>query len=250
MKKENISQVIGNINTSHIAEAEYYSTPVKAKIRTKPFFMKILVAACLAVCMLVGAVAYAKQDIHKLTPSISFEDGTKVDITENIPFKDIPESAPKNIRTEDHYAMIGMTHAEVEAVLGFDILKYEGVTSERIGYDTLLNNDGTIGRINLWWANFLKISENKCITLSISMLNEGADYGYIDAFVQGIDAAGGKTYKNIVKIESLGVEAVVYTDRSSDEKLAMTFVYDNVYYQFAGYNYTESEMLSIIEQLK
>lgn len=250
MKKEDISKVIENISASHIAEAESYSASAKIKIHSKAFFFKALAAACLVICTVAGAVVFATPPAHKMPPSISFEDGTKVDIAKNVPFKEIPETAPKNIRTEDHYSLMGMTHAEVEAALGFNILKYDGVTSEQIGYDTLLNDDGTIGRVNLWWANFLKESENKYITLSISMLNKGAAYGYIDAFVQGIDAAGGKKLENTVKINSLGVDAVVYTDRSSEDKLAVTFIYDNVYYQFSGHNYSQSEMLSIIEELK
>lgn len=250
MKKEDISQVIGNINVSHIAEAENYIAPAKMKIRSKSFLIKAFVAACLITCLIAGAVVYATQDVHKMPPSISFEDGTKVDIAENVPFKDIPETAPKSIRTEKDYIKIGMTHAEAEAALGFDILKYDGITTDRLTYDTLLNNDGTIGRISLWWPYFLEINEDKGITLSISILNKGADYGYIDAFMQGIDAAGGKKLENTVKIESLGVDAVVYTDRSSEDKLAITFIYDNVYYEFAGYNCTQSEMLSILEQLK
>ena len=250
MKKEDISKVIGNISASHITEAENYTACAKIKIRSKAFVVKVLVAACLATCLIAGAVVYATPEVHKMPPSISFEDGTKVDIAEDVPFKDIPETAPKSIRTEKDYIKIGMTHAEVEAALGFDILKYDGITTDRLTYDTLLNNDGTIGRISLWWPRFFEISEDKGITLSISILNKGADYGYIDAFMQGIDAAGGKKLENTVKIESLGVDAVVYTDRSSEDKLAITFIYDNVYYEFAGYNCTQSEILSIIEQLK
>ena len=178
MKKEDISQVIGNINVSHIAEAENYIAPAKMKIRSKSFLIKALVAACLITCLIAGAVVYATPEVHKMPPSISFEDGTKVDIAENVPFKEIPETAPKNIRTEDHYSLMGMTHTEVEAALGFNILKYDGVTSEQIGYDALLNDDGTIGRVDLWWPNFVRVSEDKEINLSVFMLNKGADYGY------------------------------------------------------------------------
>ena len=143
-----------------------------------------------------------------------------------------------------------MTHAEVEKVLGFNILGYDKATSDEMGYKTMQNKDGTIGRIDLWWADFLKISEEKQMTLSISMLNKGADEGYILAFEEGLDAAGGKKLENVITLESLDVKIIVYTSGSHDNKLTMSFVYDNVLYEFGGFDFTESEMLSVIEQMK
>ena len=82
------------------------------------------------------------------------------------------------------------------------------------------------------------------------MLNKGADEGFILAFKEGQDAAGGKKLEKIVTLDSLGTEIVVYTSDSHDNKITMTFVYDNVLYQVGGYDFTENEMLSVIEQMK
>lgn len=249
MKRENISKVIGNINEKHISEAENYTSTAK-RYSIKTFFIKAPVAACLILCLLVGTVAYAAYEAYEWSTSILFEDGSKVQLVENATFKEIPDSAPKTERTEDSIGTIKMTHAEVEKVLGFNILGYDKATSDEMGYKTMQNKDGTIGRIDLWWADFLEINEEKQITLHISMLNKGADEGFILAFEEGQDAAGGKKLENVVTIDSLDTKIVVYKSDSHDNKITMTFVYDNVLYQFGGYDFTESEMLSVIEQMK
>ena len=191
MKRESISKVIGNINEKHISEAENYTSTVK-RYSIKSFFIKAPVAACLILCLLVGTVAYAAYEAYEWSTSILFEDGSKVQLVENATFKEIPDSAPKTERTEDSIGTIKMTHAEVEKVLGFKILGYDKATSDEMGYKTMQNKDGTIGRIDLWWADFLEISEEKQMTLHISMLNKGADEGFVLAFEEGQDAAGGK----------------------------------------------------------
>ena len=70
------------------------------------------------------------------------------------------------------------------------------------------------------------------------------------AFEEGQDAAGGKKLENVVSLESLDAKVVVYKSDSHDNKITMTFVYDNILYQFGGFDFTESEMLSVIEQMK
>ncbi len=171
MKRENISKVIGNLNDKHISEAENYTSTAK-HYSIKSFFIKAPIAACLILCLLVGTVAYAGYEAYEWSTGILFEDGSKVQLVENATFKEIPDSAPKTERTEDSIGRIKMTHAEIEKVLGFNILGYDKATSDEICYDTMQNDDGTIGRIDLWWPDFLEISEEKRITLSISMLNK------------------------------------------------------------------------------
>ena len=249
MKRESISKVIGNINENHISEAENYTSTVKRN-RVKTLFIKAPIAACLVLCLSVGMVAYAAYEAYEWSTSILFDDGSKVELVENATFKEIPDSAPKTERNEDSIGTIKMTHAEVEKVLGFNILGYDKATSDEMGYKTMQNKDGTIGRIDLWWADFLEISEDKQMTLHISMLNKGADEGYILAFEEGLDAAGGKKLENVITLESLDVKIIVYTSGSHDNKLTMSFVYDNVLYEFGGFDFTESEMLSVIEQMK
>ncbi|MBE6788634.1 MAG: hypothetical protein E7539_03110 [Ruminococcaceae bacterium] len=250
MKREKISMAISNIDKKYITEAENYAAPAKKAVSIRSIFIKLPVAACLIACLLVGTGAYAAYEIYEWSSSILFEDGTKVDVVENMTYKNIPETAPKTIRTEDSVGSLRMTHQEVQKALGFKILNYEGATSDEMVYRTGLNDDGSIGRVDLWWAYFVYENEDKNISLSISMLNKGADLGYVLAFQEGLDAAGGKKLEDTVTIESLNTKAVVYTDRSHSNKLAITFVYDNVIYDFLGFDYTQEEMLSVIEQLK
>ena len=249
MKREDISKVIGNINEKHVLEAENYTSTGK-QYSIKSIFMKAPVAACLILFLLVGTVSYAAYEAYEWSTSILFEDGTKVEVVENATFKEIPDSAPKTEITEDDIGYILMSHTEIEETLGFNILSYDKATSYEIIYRTMQNDDGTIGRVDSWWADFLEISEEKRITLNISMLNKGADEGFILAFEEGQDAAGDKKLENIVTLESLDTKIVVYKTGSHDNKITMTFVHDNVLYQFGGYNFTESEMLSVIEQMK
>lgn len=42
-----------------------------------------------------------------------------------------------------------MAHSEIEKVLGFHILNYDNITSDKIVYETMQNEDGSIGRIDL-----------------------------------------------------------------------------------------------------
>ncbi len=249
MKIDKLVDAIGEIEETKIKEAKNYSPTVKRN-NFKLFFLKAPVAACLILCLLVGMVAYAAYEAYEWSTSILFKDGSKVELVENATFKEIPDSAPKTERTEDSIGTISMTHSEIEKALGFDILNYENATSDVIGYKTMQNKDGTIGRIDLWWADFLEINEEKQITLHISMLNKGADEGFVSAFEEGLDAAGGKKLENIVTLESLDAKIVVYKSASHDNKITMTFVYDNVLYQFGGFDFTESEMLSVIGQME
>lgn len=249
MKHENISKVIGSINEKYIIEAENYSSKAK-RYCVKSFFIKAPAAACLFLCLLIGTATYAAYEAYEWSSSILFEDGSEVKFVENAPFKEIPDSAPKTKQTEDSRNTISMAHSEIEKVLGFHILNYDNITSDKIVYETMQNEDGSIGRIDLWWADFLRVSEEKYMTLHISMLNKGADKGYVLAFEDGHDAAGGKKLEKIVPLDSLDTQIVVYKSDSHENKISMAFVYDGVWYQFGGYDFTESEMLSVIEQMK
>ncbi len=249
MKTDKLIDAIGMIDEQKITNAKV-TRNASQRFSIKALFLKAPIAVCLVLCLLLGTVAAAAYGAYQWSSSILFEDGTKVSIIENASFKEIPESAPKTERTEDNIGTITMTHAEIEKALGFDILYYNDATSNDIGYTTMQNKDGTIGRIDLWWANFLKVNDNKFMTLSISMLNKGADEGYILAFEEGKDAAGGKKLENIVTVNSLDIKIVVYKSDSHDNKITITFVYDDIFYQFGGFDFTEDEMLAVIEQMK
>ena len=75
MKRENISKVIGNLNEEHISEAENYSSK-KKQSHSKAFNIKIYVAACLILCLLVGVGLWHGDLFNSTPPSISDESPT------------------------------------------------------------------------------------------------------------------------------------------------------------------------------
>ena len=75
-------------------------------------------------------------------------------------------------------------------MLRFSILKLQENNTSEIYYRTSLNDNGTIGRVDLWIPYFYKENDNKYIGVSVSMLNKYADDGYVLAFQEGIVATG------------------------------------------------------------
>ena len=246
MKNENISTVISNIDTKYIMEADAYAGKRKNIDDKKVFFFKAPAAACLLICLLLGTGVYAAYEAFDWSSFLRFENGKQVTVIENASFKKIPESAPK---TDDN-ASLEMDYRDVENVLGLNILSYSDVSSNEMYYKTSQNEDGSIGRVDLWCPEFLRESNQKYMTFSIAILNEDADEGYVAAFEEGLNAAGGKELKNVVQNKKLGTEMIVYTDGSYDNKICIAFVHDSIYYQFSGFEYTEEEMLDVIRQME
>lgn len=188
-----------------------------------------------------------KEFINSWSSSIEFKNNEKVTITENNNFKNIPNDAPK---TTPEKGGIQMNHDQLEKTLGFHILNYDNAYTNTLYYRTELNKDESIGRVDIWWANLTKESDDKYISTLISMLNNGADNGYILAFEEGLDATAEKELKDKVRIDSLNTDIIIYGNDWDSQRLTITFVYDDVMYQFIGYNYTKEEMLDIIRNLK
>ena len=243
MRKDNISTVMNNIDTKYIQEAEFYVA--KKNKKGKTFWRQVPAAACLLICLLLGTGAYAAYEAFDWSSFIRFENGSQVAVVEKAEFKKISASAPKTNENQG----LEMSHSEVENALGLKLLNYPEVTSDVIYYTTLQNEDGTIGRVDLWWPEFLKANDEKHMTLSIAMLNKGADEGYVLAFEEGLNAAGGKSLKRVIQDGDLGTEMIVYTDGSFENKICISFVHDSIFYQFAGFDYTEEEMLEIIRDM-
>lgn len=249
LKTDKLADAIGMIDDEKIANAKAVKRTTE-KHGIKALFFKAPLAACLVLCLLFGTAAYAVYEAYQWSSAIRFGDGTKISIAENAAFKEIPNTAPTTVTTEDNNGSISMTHEEVEKTLGFNILNYDKATSDVMVYRTMQNKDGTIGRVDLWWADFLRVSDEKYMTLSISMLNKGADEGFVFAFEEGRDAAGGKELESIITENLFDTKIVVYKYDSCDDRITVTFVYDNVLYSFGGFNFTEGEMLSVIKQME
>lgn len=248
MKNNNlIKKAYSDIYISKDLEETILNMTVNQK-KMKRKIPRYLVAG-ISVFILATTIVYAdeiKQWVESWSSSIKFEDGTEVKITENNAFKKIPVTAKKTGELEP---AISMTHEEIESMLGFSILKSEKATSNEIGYRTELNKNGSIGRVDLWWARFFG-ENDKSISISISMLNEKADKGYILAFQEGLDATGGKELENSYTSNKLGVNVLIYSNDWSNNRLTATFCYDNVLYDLIGKNISEQEMKDIIETLE
>lgn len=222
----------------------------KQKQTHRRFKLSYVCSIAVAVCLLSVTVVYAKEIkefFQNWSTSIKLENGEEVKISENNNFKEIPTDA---IKVNENSESPKMTFKEVEEMLKFSILKLPENNTNDIYYRTSLNDNGSIGRVDLWIPYFYKENENKYISVSVNMLNKYADEEYVLAFQEGVDATGGKNIENSYKSENLNTNIVVYTNDWSEERLTATFVYDDILYQFIGHNISKDEMTSIIETLK
>ena len=222
----------------------------KQKQTHRRFKLSYVCSIALVVCLLSVTIVYAKEIkefFQNWSTSIKLENGEEVKISENNNFKEIPADA---IKVKENSESPKMTFEEVEEMLKFSILKLPENNTKEIYYRTFLNDDGSIGRVDLWIPYFYKENDNKYISVSVDMLNKYADEGYVLAFQEGIDATGNKNIENSYTSENLNTNVVVYTNDWSSERLTATFVYDDILYQFIGKNISKDEMTYIIETLK
>lgn len=248
MKKEAISKVISGINDEYIAEAANYNKKTKTT-NIRDLFVKVPLAATVVILLLVGTIAYTAASRTNWSSSIKFDNGSTEQIVENAFFKAIPDTAPK---TPEYSNMLQMSHKEIEALLGFDILHYANAENATVNYDTSLNKDGSIARVDLWWPRIVTdgTENGKSINQSVYMLNIGAEEGYVLAFKEGIDAMGHKILLDKIHIDALDTEALCYTAGDAPDRISVTFAYDNIMYSFTGHGYTLDEIISLIKELE
>lgn len=246
-----IKNAFSDVSVSENLERNILNMTVNKQKQThRRFKLSYVCSIAVAVCLLSVTVVYAKEIkefFQNWSTSIKLENGTEVKISENNNFKEIPTDA---IKVKENSESPKMTFKEVEEMLKFSILKLPENNTNDIYYRTSLNDDGSIGRVDLWIPYFYKENENKNISVSVNMLNKYADEGYVLAFQEGIDATGNKNIENSYQSENLNTNIVVYTNDWSEERLTATFVYDDILYQFIGHNISKDEMISIIETLK
>ena len=145
-----------------------------------------------------------------------------------------------------------MNYNEVEKNLGFKILKLKKSNTDEIYYSTELNDNNQIGRVDLWIPYFVKESDNKYISASISMLNKGADEKYILAFEEGLDASGGKNNFEEYYSNNLDTKIIIYsysTSNSNNRYIKATFIYDDVLYIFTSKNIVNNDLINYIDSL-
>ncbi|MBR6635586.1 MAG: hypothetical protein IKL41_08195 [Clostridia bacterium] len=249
MKKEDITKVLSGINDEYIIEAADFKKEKTKITNIRDLFVKAPLAATVVILLLVGAIAYTAASRTNWSSSIKFDDGSTEQIVENAFFKAIPDTAPKN---KEYANMLPMSHEEIEAFLGFDILHYANAENAIVNYDTSLNKNGSIARVDLWWPRLVTdgTENGKSINQSVYMLNIGAEEGYVLAFEEGIDAMGHKILLDKIKLDKLDTEALCYTAGDDPDRITVTFVYDSIMYSFTGHGYTLDEIISVIKELE
>lgn len=209
-------------------------------------FMAIILIVVLSI-----GVVYAKEIknfINSFSTSINVENNKNIKISDNINFKNISSVA---LKTENDNSK-QMTFNEAEKNLGFKILKLKDNNTNEIYYSTRLNDNGQIGRVDLWIPYFVKESDSKYISASVSMLNIGVDEKYILAFEEGLDASGNKDNFEEYFSEELNTKFIIYSysnKNSADLYLKATFVYDDVLYIFTGKNMIKKDLINYINSL-
>ena len=219
--------------------------------KQKKWKLSYTYATILLIGMLSIGVVYAKEIknfINSFSTNINVENNKSIKLSDNINFKNISKDAL--IFTGD--SQYQMNYNEVEKNLGFKILKLKENNTDEIYYSTELNDNNQIGRVDLWIPYFVKESDNKYISASISMLNKGADEKYILAFEEGLDASGGKNNFEEYYSNNLDTKIIIYsysTSNSNNRYLKATFVYDDVLYIFTGMNMSKDNLINYINGL-
>lgn len=258
--KEKIRQAFSNVYVSKQLEEKIFSLTVEKKTKKHlKFKVSYAVILIFVMCVVSLPIVYAtefKEIIKRWSSSVKLEDDTEIKVSESNGYKEIPKDAAK---TRKYERGIEMTYQQVEEMLGFKILKIKEGSFEPelkgekdepiIYYTTGLNDDESIGRVDLWIAPFVGKSEEKNISLSVSMLNVGADSGYISAFQGDSDATAGKVSGDTYHLNRLDVDVVIYGSDWDSKRLTAVFVYKDIKYLFIGNQYSKDEMMEVLDSL-
>lgn len=209
--------------------------------KTFPKLVYVL-SAILLLCGLTFGTVFAAEIKGFIATVLSLEDGT------TCPISEIATVKIKDTAVISHF-LTPMTHGELEEMLGVRILNTDLASTDSLGYSTLLSK-GKIARVDLWQAGFIDFdNEDKSISMAVSFLTPAAGEEYIDAFKEGIDAAGGKEIKGSHEFTLLG-QVTVYGNSWSETRLNAAFVYSDMLYTIITENVSEAELLEILASLK
>lgn len=257
MSKNNLKKEYQKISLPKNLEESILMKTINKPKRSKNF--KLVYASwtilIIALCSITIVYADEIREFFKWKTTLSLDDGTKVEISNNNTFKKInPEffefvniSDEIDDETSTQYATINI--AKLDKLLGFHILNSYESKLEEINCNINFNKDNTVGIVDLWYSNFIKYNEEKNISMHVRIVNENADEGYILAFEDGIDPTGGKKIVRNYKQKKLDANVIIYTNDWDDTRLSATFVYDNAFYKFTCFNVSIDELIEIIDSL-
>ena len=247
-----IKNVFNDIKVNEDLERKILNMTINKKDnKQRKWKLSYTLAAVFLIGVLSLGVVYAKEIknfINSFRTNINVENNKSIKLSDNVKFKNISSNALKS----DNNNAKQMVFSEVEHNLGFKILKLKNNNTDEIYYSTELNGNGKIGRVDLWIPYFVKESDNKYISVNVSMLNIGADEKYILAFKEGVDASGGKDNFEEYYSNNLDTKIIIYsysTSNSNNRYLKATFVYDDVLYIFTGMNMSKDDLINYINGL-
>lgn len=237
---DKIKKAYNNIYVTKELENKIYNKTIY-KAKNKLVYLSLTTTIiCLFMFTIVNADK-VKDYLKSWNTSVDMGDGNKISLSENNTYKEIKDNAKREGV---------MDKEEVESILGFNILSIDNVYKDEMYYSYSLNEDNnTIGRVDIWYPDFLKYSDDKDINMFISILNKNADYSYVLAFLEGLDASGDKELIEEYTSLNLNTKVIIYTNSFNKKRITATFVYDNVFYKLTGKNITIEELKEIITQL-
>ena len=207
---------------------------------------------CCSLCLIVGASipAYDAIKTYNWKSSVNFEGGEDVTLATDVSCKKIP----------DAFLDMGETFEinvkELEKKLGFSILDSDRDNDEKVSCSILFNEDGSIGRLDIWRGDYAKCVGFSSMAMDISILNEGADLGYsLSLEKDGGDAWGNKQLIKEIYSENLDTSIVIYNAGGYEDYkgfILAAFEYDNMLYHItADYeSVTEEEMIEFVMSLE
>lgn len=250
MNNKEINSAFSKIIVPKKVENNILSKTINNKKESiKRFNLSYICLAGFVFCFLSVTVIYAKEIknfVEKWSVTMHLTDGNDIKISENNNYKYIPTSA---LKVQLGESKPQMKYEQVETMLAIRLLKINSNNEGEIYYDTGLNKDGRIGRIDLWIPHFIDTNADKSISATISMLNNNADASYVLAFQEGLDASADKKIESQYKSTNLKTDVTIYSVDWDQKRTVVTFVYDNILYNFLGCNYSVEDMKQFIEKL-
>lgn len=257
MNKNNLKKEYQKINIPKALEEEILVKTVNKQKKNKKFKLVYASWAILIIALCSITIVYADEirEFFKWKTTLSLDDGTKVEISNDTAFKKINPKFFKlfnisdEIDSERFMQNAEINISELDNLLGFHVLNSYKSKLETIYSTISFNKDGSVGIVDLSYPNFIKYNEEKNVSMYVRIVNENADYGYISAFEEGIDASGGKKIVHNYKQKKLDANVIIYANDWDDTRLSATFIYDNIFYKFTCFNVSIDKLVEIIDSL-
>ncbi len=245
MKKKRIAKAFAGITVPEDLKKKVMSATVFREKREMKQFRPAVVAIVLAICLGISVSVVYAEEIKEWYISVVLKNGELSNISNGNPFKKIPEDV---LKVGMYEPLVEMSYEEVEKMLESELLKFDEENLPMVYYGTSLNEDGSIGRVELWIPEMKIFSKERDLSMSALIFDEDAFIGLIDPYMQGEDPIAGSEVVEQYDSKGLGVTVALKTYDNA-KRLEAAFVYEEVFYRLIGHNMTLEEMKDAVEQL-